>query len=96
MEHLTLANDRVPLRQIERLIRNQVGRAGQIWVFANTANFRRLRRLAARFRCDPVPGGDIHFNGPPPLPPHEPGRPGETIADAGGLLIISARPFPTV
>ena len=83
-----------PLGQYERVIRNNVGRSGEIWVWANAARLRRLQRLGARFSEKPIAGGDMAFFGPPPMPPHSGARPGQTVPDAGGLLVLSAHPFP--
>jgi hypothetical protein len=91
--HLTVT-DGASLRHLERLARSLVAREGEVWMWANAARYRKLRQLAARFRCEPIPGGDMLFNGPPPMPPHSGARPGETIPDAGGLLVLSAHPFP--
>ena len=84
-------SSRIPLERIERLIRARVAEAGVIWVWADAARFRKLRRLHERFRREPIAGGDVAFFGPPPP---DPGWHGVTFEDAGGFLVVSAQPFP--
>lgn len=85
--------DAESLAGLERQVRALLAREGEVWVFADATRLRKLRRLAARFKHEQQGGGDYAFFGPMPQPPRSGGRPGETVADAGGLMVVSASPF---
>src|SRR5512142_142858 len=77
-------SSRESLSSIDRTVRARVARDGQVWVFAEQGGYRQLRRLAARFEREPIPGGDSALFGHPL---------GNAIDGDGGMLVVSATPF---
>jgi hypothetical protein len=88
--------DKMPLASAERRIRSRLAAAGEIQVWADAARYRKLKQLAARLDAKPVPGGDWELIAPEGAP----GEPGlhrsATVADQGGVLVISSAPFPAM
>jgi hypothetical protein len=70
---------KIPIADAERLVRARLAHADQVWVWADAASFRRLRRLHARLRCDPVLSPDVALFEPPRRMRAE---------YAGGLLVV--------
>jgi hypothetical protein len=88
-------SSQTPLADLERQVRARAARDGLVNVFADPGGYRQLRRLAARLEANPVPGGDSMLIGPEGGPEPGPHR-SATVTDdeGGGVLIVSARPFP--
>lgn len=94
--HIRLTS-RLSLTAVERLIYSRVAVYGEVWVWADPGRNRTLLRLRALL-AGPVPGGlspaqiarnrfggDMALFGSPD---------GSAIDGSGGLLVVSARPFP--